>query len=319
MIQTLARQNHPQSEPALYLVESCRTDIHANQMMDELFRDIEAYLQAPNQQLKRLAPASTLARPSISLTQSSAATSLGLQTWDKIKNLSSERYFIGLGIASFLMAGGLLIGGILRDQGTPTSNVSPHPGDVEFARYASQALGSIRSTSRPTPNSGNQGLAHPPSPGLEPTTIISQDAQGNRVERVYIPVNSNTPTTTNTPANLSPTAVATSPSTPQPLTPVPPPPNNLAKVNQPMVAAKASVPTMATSLPAPVKPQNNLVGVIELGDRSMALIAHNGLVQRVSPGDVIDNSNWRLTGVQKQSVVLQRGSEVRTIQVGETF
>ncbi|AFY62471.1 hypothetical protein [Synechococcus sp. PCC 6312] len=319
MIQTLARQNYYQSEPALYLVESCRTDIHANQMMDELFRDIEAYLQAPNQQLKRLAPASTLTRPTTSSTPSSAA-SLGWKTWDTIKTLSSERYFIGLGIASFLMAGGLLIGGILHDQGTPTSNVSLNPGDVEFARYASQALGYIRSTSRPTTaNSGNLGLANTPSPGLEPTTIVSQDAQGNRVERVYIPVNSNTPTPTNTPANLSPTAVATSPSQPQSLTPVPPPPNNLAKVNQPLVAAKASVPTMATSLPAPVKPQNNLVGVIELGDRSMALIAHNGLVQRVSPGDVIDNSNWRLTGIQKQSVVLQRGSEVRTIQVGEAF
>lgn len=319
MIQTLTRHNPSESESALYLVESCRTDIRANQMMDELFQDIEAYLQAPNANLKRLTPASPLALATAAPTQSPAAESLSLNTWDRIKTLSSERYLIGLGVASFVIAGGLLIAGIARQPAASTSDVSLNPEDVEFARYASQALGYIRNTSRPGPTNPSQdGLSNNTS-GLAPTTIVSQDAQGNRIERVYVPVAPNASTSTGTVPINSASATVPNPSSPQLLTPVPPPPNHLAKVTPPTVAVKAPIPAVAANLPATIKPQNNLVGVVELGDRAIALIAHNGLVQRVSPGEIIDNSDWRLTGVQSQSVVLQRGSEVRTVQVGERF
>ncbi len=288
----------------LYLVESCRTDIQANQLMDELFHDLEAYTTGQRSQ-RGLWGSNLLGstRPGVS-----PGKQLSLkQTWGSFKEISSERFLIGLGIASLVIAGGVWLGGLNRAP-VEAVNPAPNPADVEFARYLSQAMTRINQQPRPQANSNLN-----PNNGVAPTTIVTQDANGNRVERVYVPVSPNLVNAAAIPpTNPGPGTSANA--APVALTPVPPPPNSLAPRN-----TNAS-PTNAAPAPVrPTTPENNLVGVLELGNRSIALISIKGLMQRVEAGEIVPGSPWKLARIQGQMAILQRGNETKTVQVGEAF
>lgn len=62
-----------------------------------------------------------------------------------------------------------------------------------------------------------------------------------------------------------------------------------------------------------------LIGVFEFGDRSAALVAINHITQRISIGETLTPSGWKLTKVDGQKAVLQRGSKLHSIYVGQTF
>ncbi len=63
----------------------------------------------------------------------------------------------------------------------------------------------------------------------------------------------------------------------------------------------------------------SLVGVMQLGDRSAALIETNGIAQRIRVGESIGSSGWTLVDVSKDQAVIRRNGEVRSIFIGQTF
>lgn len=70
------------------------------------------------------------------------------------------------------------------------------------------------------------------------------------------------------------------------------------------------------SVPGVVK---KLVGVLELGDRSAALIEINGVAQRYRIGESIATSGWTLVEVSKDQAVIRRNGEVRSVFIGQNF
>jgi type II secretory pathway component PulC len=61
------------------------------------------------------------------------------------------------------------------------------------------------------------------------------------------------------------------------------------------------------------------VGVLELGDRSAALIEINGVTQRYRIGESVGTSGWSLVEVSKDQAVLRRNGEVRSVFMGQNF
>lgn len=75
-------------------------------------------------------------------------------------------------------------------------------------------------------------------------------------------------------------------------------------------------PSVAVLPPAPVY---SLVGLLELGDRSAALVSIDGSTRRVSVGEAIGSSGWTLVEVANQQAKVRRNGEVKTLYVGQTF
>lgn len=63
----------------------------------------------------------------------------------------------------------------------------------------------------------------------------------------------------------------------------------------------------------------SLVGVLELGERSVALFEVDGVTRRVKIGESIGASGWTLVEVANQEAVVRRNGEVRSIFVGQGF
>lgn len=95
------------------------------------------------------------------------------------------------------------------------------------------------------------------------------------------------------------------------------PPSQKQVVSQPQITDKASIPSAS---PLGATPSTyTLIGVFEFGDRSAALVDINHMTRRISIGEMLTPSGWKLTKVDGQKVVLQRGSKLRSIYVGQTF
>jgi len=62
-----------------------------------------------------------------------------------------------------------------------------------------------------------------------------------------------------------------------------------------------------------------LIGLLELGDRSAALLEVNGVPQRIQVGERIGASGWKIMSISNQTAIIQRNSEVRSIYVGQQF
>jgi len=127
--------------------------------------------------------------------------------------------------------------------------------------------------------------------------------------RVYVPVYPTTPGTT-------PSTITT--------TPVPAEPTVTAA---PPVAAPTT-PSTTTTAPSPAAPVPNiaaapaheLVGVLNLGERSAALFEVNGSVQRIELGEMIGSSGWTLVSVERTGeAIIRRNGEVRSVYTGQQF
>ena len=108
-----------------------------------------------------------------------------------------------------------------------------------------------------------------------------------------------------------PAPPAPPPISPQPAAASPPP----TPPSTPVLTAKAPVPPPPTIQ----TPAYRLVGLVELGDRSVALINVNNVTQRVAIGETIGASGWTLEAVTAQSVALNRNGEKRSLYVGQDF
>ncbi len=108
--------------------------------------------------------------------------------------------------------------------------------------------------------------------------------------------------------------------------PAAPAPARAARPAAPVQAvAPASAPPRAATPPSIVQqssvpPVNNtLVGLVEFGDRPVALINIDGVVQRINIGEGIGNSGWTLVSINKQEAVIRRNGEVRSVYAGQKF
>ncbi|PZU99984.1 MAG: hypothetical protein DCE90_01475 [Pseudanabaena sp.] len=62
-----------------------------------------------------------------------------------------------------------------------------------------------------------------------------------------------------------------------------------------------------------------LVGILDLGDRSMAMLDINGSVQSIGLGKPVTGTSWTLSRVSQQEITLKRGKETKNVFVGQKF
>ena len=68
---------------------------------------------------------------------------------------------------------------------------------------------------------------------------------------------------------------------------------------------------------APAKPSHELLGVMDLGEKSAALFKIDGITRRIHKGENIGSSGWTLVDVSDNEIVVRRNGEVRSIQTGQ--
>jgi len=108
---------------------------------------------------------------------------------------------------------------------------------------------------------------------------------------------------------------------PSPLALPPMTSNNAIDVAKSPITTRQNAPTstQVAAAPAPSYPSYILIGVLDLGDRSTAMLDMNGSVLSIGLGKAIGNTGWSLSRVSQQEITLKRGKETKTILVGQRF
>jgi Tfp pilus assembly protein PilP len=112
-----------------------------------------------------------------------------------------------------------------------------------------------------------------------------------------------------------------SPNLPSPLALPPANANNAVEVAPANSSNRKPPVTAARSVTAPAAPSSayTLIGVLDLGDRSTAMLDMNGSVHSVGLGKAVGNSGWVLSRVSQQEIILKRGKETKSVFVGQKF
>ncbi len=280
----MTRSDDPQRiDP--YTMETCLMDVQADRLLDEVFAAVEADLNEPESLAAVLEPEPSLLVPFEATTAPPPEEpSRWLHRSEPQQGFSwGDRFLIGVGIASFVLGVGLWIS-LNRQPVTvaPDAAVTTttSPADRAFAEYLQTSL-QLLSQQAATPT--------PSPPAIISNSGPSPTASAPTVERIYVPVYQAPTTPTVTLPNL------------------------------PTVTAPTPAATPAPPAPTPAPPQHTLVGILELGDRSVALFQSNGQTLRLSVGDTIGNDGWQLVQIQNQRAVLRRQGEVRSLTVGQSF
>lgn len=195
--------------------------------------------------------------------------------------------------------------------------------DQQFLEYVGRSLNRIDRTA--TRSSGAGSIATlPPAP-----SGASSPAPSPLVIERYVPVYqpplfgsfTNPPGTTPSTPQSSVKAAAPSTSTaPLRVSPAP--------IARPPAARAVATPAPPVASPTPVaaivpnvdlSETHALIGLLELGDRSAALLEVNGVPQRIQVGETIGASGWKIVSISNQTALIQRNSEVRSIYVGQKF
>ncbi|BAY52327.1 hypothetical protein NIES2134_100660 [Thermostichus vulcanus NIES-2134] len=263
-----------------YTIETCLTDVQANRLLDEVFAALETNPNEPESLAAVLEPKPSLPVP-FEPTTPPSEPSRWLHRPEPPSRFSwGDRFLMGVGIASFVLGVGLWIS--LNRQ--PVA-VAPDPGVTTTPSPADMAFAEYLQRSLQL-LSQQAATPTPSPPAIASNSMPSPTASAPTVERIYVPVYQAPPTPTVTLPNLP--------------TVTPPEPT-------------------ATPAPPPAPPQHTLVGILELGDRSVALFQSHGQTLRLSVGDTIGNDGWQLVQIQNQRAVLRRQGEVRSLTVGQSF
>jgi hypothetical protein len=221
---------------------------------------------------------------------------------------SYDRLLLGVGCLSLLTVLAVwLLNQQAQRQAAPVaiapsaSNPALTTADNQFISYLQQALKAIDQQQPGTPSAGVNGVSALPSVTLPGNPTIQA-----------------APATGTTPSN--PTRPATGLS--RLYVPVYQVPQN-GQTGSPSIAPLPSVkaptavrPPIPLTVPGVAK---TLVGILELGDRSAALIEINGVTQRYRIGESIATSGWTLVEVSQNQAVIRRNGEVRSIFTGQSF
>ncbi len=85
-------------------------------------------------------------------------------------------------------------------------------------------------------------------------------------------------------------------------------------------AAEESEPVPAEASSSSVSSlKHKLVGILELGDRSVPLFEVDGIPRRVNIGETLGSSGWSLVEVKDGEAIIRRNGEVRSIYTGQSF
>ena len=189
----------------------------------------------------------------------------------------------------------------------PVAVASPSPVDLQqkqnedFLAYVGRSLDRIERDTKQQRSRAAIASAVP-SP-----TVAAGVAPG--LERIYTPVPQSPPiASSNAPAIM--TQPFAQPALPQATFPQTAP-------LQPAAPPTATAPTTTPNIAA--ASSHVLIGILELGDRSAALVETNGTPQRVQIGESIGSSGWTLVSVKNQEAIVRRNGEVRSIYVGQQF
>lgn len=159
----------------------------------------------------------------------------------------------------------------------------------------------------------------------ETSTISKKDDPANIV---YVPVY--TANSKAQPKSLNPIPLPPPPPPPTvtfdtPVAKITPPPPPKLQTENPVTIPPVSESTETLPEPPPVevsaavKPTKSytLVGLVELGANPTAMFRGKGGTKRITIGQKIDDSGWKLKAIEERTVVVTRQGQSRTINVGE--
>ncbi len=167
--------------------------------------------------------------------------------------------------------------------------------------------------------------ATPPKPAAAPAPAATQAAAPTPAPTSTTPTPAPTPTPTPTqpsrPVTVKPPVASAPPPIPQPAPPTAEEtPGNSgeaqsgdrAEDSEPAPAAAASSSSISAI-------KHKLVGILELGDRSVALFEVDGVPRRVNIGETIGSTGWSLVEVKDGEAIIRRNGEVRSIYTGQSL
>ncbi len=349
MVDDFSNRMDSQPDQSLSLTPSGTSllEINAARLMDELFQELEQNLDHPQAvptHPQALPPKGSLAvTPSPELTAPAPATDELFVPYAHLESTVDPRtqgpstpYFLpghepesparlvwfGLGCICMMAAAGLWVGTqmSLRQQ-TQLSAAAPasapelpavDPETAQFAAYVQRSLQRIdhKTASTQTAAATATATTAPPAvPGVPNIDIASSTGQlPANAERVYIPIyqppnpQAPAPSTSANPSSANPPS-ANPPSAPQAnSTPEP------AQIN----AAKTAPLTTTHAT-------QQLIGVVEMGEHSVALVSNNGATRRVKPGELLDDSGLTLVKIDGDKAMVQRNGTVHALSVGQNF
>ena len=79
------------------------------------------------------------------------------------------------------------------------------------------------------------------------------------------------------------------------------------------------LPTTEESTSTSPQSDQTLVGLLELGDHSAALVKVKGVTQRIMIGESVPESEWKLAEVSHNKAVFENGNQERAMSVGESL
>ncbi|AFZ34353.1 hypothetical protein Sta7437_0762 [Stanieria cyanosphaera PCC 7437] len=145
------------------------------------------------------------------------------------------------------------------------------------------------------------------------TTEADSEANNpsNHPTLVYVPVYTPSPypTVSSQPAWLPPVAQIEPPPPPQPLPP-PPPPTVASSVATPSPIATATTNTLYNYV---------LIGILELGEQSVALFKVDGTTKKIGIGETIEDTGWILKSISNQQATISFQGKNRSLSIGEKF
>jgi hypothetical protein len=181
----------------------------------------------------------------------------------------------------------------------------------QFADYVQKTLERIGQQSPQTPGTATApggvqqnampAVAIPPQPTTAP---VFAPRVSTGLERIYVP------TYQFPPSAASPSVL---------VTPLPAAPKLSKPTTSPSVIGTKSAAVAAASNAAPSGVVRRLSGVLNQGDRSVALFEVNGISQRFEIGESLGSSGWTLVEVTQNQAMIRRNGEVRSVYVGQTF
>ena len=334
-----------------HAIRTSLVEANAEQLMDELFQDLEQTLapDSTHPTLDYLAaawpdPATTLdiAQPPQTATllphceeeyvpytdlddeldflipqEFDAQTQPSRHPWPSVSLNSpvKRRLLFGAACTSLLAATCVWIGNqfpsepamVLANAPQASSVSAPQSADAQFAEYVlrsldridQQASGAKSPLSTPAALTNAAVAALPAVPKIEISPPSEAGARTTTPDRVFVPAARN---------------------------PLPKP--QLTPVNPPAKASTSSSEHAAAAVPqSPALPmagsdtpsQQVLKGVMDLGNQSVALVESNGSTRRVQMGEPLDDKGLTLVEVQSGKAMVQNGSEVRSLSVGDRF
>jgi hypothetical protein len=170
---------------------------------------------------------------------------------------------------------------------------------------------------------GVSTITLPPAPSL--ITVPSSSTSAQPVFGAFTNPPVTQPTAVNPPGVVGTVAAAptrlSSASTARPTAPRPAPRLATAQSTAPSLPAIVPPSPVVTALTPNVdlSETHALIGLLELGDRSAALLEVNGVPQRIQVGEKIGGSGWQVMSISNQAAIIQRNGEVRSIYVGQQF